>query len=278
MLFRSDADASLAQAHVRPGEERALGLVGIPAQPEGDTVLIVLDDLTEQERRELAEREFVSNAAHELRTPLTTIIGAVEVLQAGAKETPAERDRFLAHIEREAARLARLAHALLALARAHAGQEKPRLEPTQLEPLLREVADDLRPRDGVVVEVECAPGLAANVNRDLLEQALRNLGENAAKHTPSGRVVLRAYSAGRNVRVEVEDTGIGMSSDTQRHVFDRFYRGADRDPEGFGLGLAIVRQAVRSLDGRIELDSAPGEGTRVRIVLERAQVREQVPA
>jgi signal transduction histidine kinase len=273
-----DPDATLAQAHVRPDEERALGLVGIPAQPEGDTVLIVLDDLTEQERRELAEREFVSNAAHELRTPLTTIIGAIEVLQAGAKESPEERDRFLAHIEREAARLARLAHALLALARAHAGQERVRLEPTILEPILREVADDLRPRDGVLVEVECTPGLAANVNRDLLEQALRNLGENAAKHTPEGRVVLRAYAAGSAVRVEVEDTGIGMSSDTQGHVFDRFYRGADRDAEGFGLGLAIVRQAIRSLDGRIELDSAPGEGTRVRIVLERAQVREQVPA
>jgi two-component system phosphate regulon sensor histidine kinase PhoR len=273
-----DPDASLAQEHVRPGEERAIGLVGIPAQPEGDTVLIVLDDLTEQERRELAAREFVANAAHELRTPLTTIIGAVEVLQAGAKENPVELDRFLAHIEREAGRLGRLAHALLALARAHAGQEKPRVEPTPLEPLLREVADDLRPRDGVAVEVECAPGLAANVNRDVLEQALRNLGENAAKHTPSGRVVLRAYSTGRNVRIEVEDTGVGMSSETQRHVFDRFYRGLDRDPEGFGLGLAIVRQAVRSLDGRIELDSAPGEGTRVRIVLERTQVREQVPA
>ena len=172
----------------------------------------------------------------------------------------------------------RLAHALLALARAHAGQERVRLEPTILEPILREVANDLRPRDGVVVDVECTPGLAANVNRDLLEQALRNLGENAAKHTPQGRVVLRAYSAGSAVRVEVEDTGIGMSSETQGHVFDRFYRGADRDPEGFGLGLAIVRQAIRSLDGRIELDSAPGEGTRVRIVLERAQVREQVPA
>ncbi|HXR12195.1 MAG TPA: ATP-binding protein, partial [Gaiellaceae bacterium] len=181
-------------------------------------------------------------------------------------------------IEREAERLARLARALLTLARAHAGQERPRVDPTALEPLLREVADDLRPRDGVAVEIDCAPGLAANVNRDLLEQALRNLGENAARHTPSGRVVLRAYPDGRNVLVEVEDTGIGMSAETQRHAFDRFYRGRDRDPEGFGLGLAIVRQAVRSLDGRIELDSAPGEGTRVRIVLERAQVRERVPA
>src|SRR6478735_118628 len=182
-----DPAAGLAQAHLRPDDEQALALVGIPAT-EGDTVLIVLDDLTEQERRELAEREFVTNAAHELRTPLTTIIGAIDVLQGGAKDDPVERDRFLAHIEREAARLARLARALLTLARAHAGQERPRSEPVALQPLLQEVADDLRPPSGVAVEVECPPELAATVNRDLLEQVLRNLGENAAKHTQQGRV------------------------------------------------------------------------------------------
>src|SRR6478736_2005305 len=139
-----DADAGLAQAHLRPDDEQALALVGIPAA-EGDTVLVVLDDLSEQERRELAEREYVTNAAHELRTPLTTIIGAIEVLQGGAKEDPVERDRFLAHIEREAERLARLARALLTLARAHAGQERPRMEAVSLYALLQEVADEIHP-------------------------------------------------------------------------------------------------------------------------------------
>ena len=272
-----DADASLAQAHVRPGEERALGLVGIPAQPEGDTVLIVLDDLTEQERRELAEREFVSNAAHELRTPLTTIIGAVEVLQAGAKEDPVERDRFLGHIERESGRLARLARAMLTLARAHSGQEQPRVESVELAPLLRDVAAGLHPHAGVVVDVEAPAGLSVDANRDLLEQTLRNLGENAAKHTARGSISLRAHSNGHTVTVEVEDSGPGISPEVQRHVFDRFYRG-ERDAHGFGLGLAIVRESVRTLGGRIELDSSPGEGTVFRILLTPARVREEVPA
>ena len=272
-----DERASVRQVHVTPDEQHAYGLVGIPSQPDTDWALLVVDDLTEQERRELAEREFVSNAAHELRTPLTTIIGAVEVLQAGAKEDPAERDRFLGHIEREAGRLARLARAMLTLARAHSGQEPPRVEAVELAPLLRDVAAGLQPHEGVAVDVEVADGLAVEANRDLLEQALRNLGENAAKHTARGSVVLRAYGGGSTVTIEVEDSGPGISPEVQRHVFDRFYRG-ERDAHGFGLGLAIVRESVRTLGARIELDSSPGQGTVFRILLAPARVRERVPA
>ena len=272
-----DERATVTQVHVAPDEQHAYGVVGIPSQPETDWALLVVDDLTEQERRELAEREFVSNAAHELRTPLTTIIGAVEVLQAGAKDDPAERDRFLAHIERESGRLARLARAMLTLARAHAGQEQPRMEVVEVGPLLREVAAGLQPHTGVSVDVEVPDGLTVDSNRDLLEQALRNLGENAAKHTVRGSVVLRAHVEGGRVAVEVEDSGPGMSAEVQRHVFDRFYRG-ERDELGFGLGLAIVRESVRTLGGRIELDSSPGQGTVFRILLAPARVREEVPA
>jgi len=272
-----DERASVTQVHVTPDEQHAYGVTGIPSQPETDWALLVVDDLTDQERRELAEREFVSNAAHELRTPLTTIIGAVEVLQAGAKEDPVARDRFLGHIEREAGRLARLARAMLTLARAHSGQEQPRVEAVELAPLLRDVAAGLQPHKGVSLDVEVPEGLAVQANRDLLEQALRNLGENAAKHTARGSVVLRAYGNESTVAVEVEDSGPGMSPEVQRHVFDRFYRG-ERDAHGFGLGLAIVRESVRTLGGRIELDSSLGEGTLFRILLEPARVREQVPA
>ncbi len=272
-----DERATVTQVHVTPDEQHAYAVVGIPSQPETDWALLVVDDLTEQERRELAEREFVSNAAHELRTPLTTIIGAIEVLQAGAKEDPVARDRFLAHIEREAGRLARLARAMLTLARAHSGQEQPRAEAVELAPLLRDVAAGLQPRQGVVVDVEVPGGLFVNANRDLLEQTLRNLGENAAKHTARGSVVLRAYGAGSAVTLEVEDSGPGISPEVQRHVFDRFYRG-ERDAHGFGLGLAIVRESVRTLGGRIELDSSPGEGTVFRILLAPARVPEEVTA
>ena len=125
--------------------------------------------------------------------------------------------------------------------------------------------------------MEVPEELTVEANRDLLEQALRNLGENAAKHTAHGSVVLRAYADGSTVTVEVEDSGPGISSEVQRHVFDRFYRG-ERDADGFGLGLAIVWESVRTLGGRIELDSSPGQGTVFRILLAPARVREEVPA
>jgi signal transduction histidine kinase/HAMP domain-containing protein len=250
-------------------DARVVSVVGIPARGAPDTVVLVLADLTDAEERELSEREFVANAAHELRTPLTTIIGAVEVLQAGAKEDPAERDRFLAHIEREAGRLARLARALLVLARAQTTREEIGIDEVELRPLLEDVAVVLTPRDGVTVDIECADELVVETSGELLEQALRNLAENAAKHTSDGRIVLRALRLDGSLRIEVEDTGPGMTAQTQRHVFERFYRGQGRDPDGFGLGLAIVSQAVHALGGRIELDSEPGGGSRFTIVLDR---------
>lgn len=265
--------ARVAQARFAPRDDRTYGVVGLPARREAETAILVLTDVSESERRERAEREFVTNAAHELRTPLAAITGAVEVLQQGAKETPVERDRFIAHIEREAARLGRLTKALLVLARAQTQQEAPRLAPVELAPLLREVAASLHPAKGVGVDVECPAGLTAHADRDLVEQALANLAANAVKHTERGLVTLRARDGRAVVLVEVVDTGPGMSPDELERMFDRFYRGGRRDADGFGLGLAIARQSVRALGGRIEVDSAPGRGTTVRMVLPAASER-----
>jgi signal transduction histidine kinase len=262
-----DERAAPEQARVALDDGRTFSIAGIPARTGAETAVIVLLDLTDENRRELSEREFVANAAHELRTPLTTIIGAVEVLQAGAKEVPEQRDRFLAHIEREANRLARLARALLVLARAQTRYEEPQRDDVAVGVLLEDVAASLHPRDGVRVVVECERDLTVVTNRDLLEQALRNLAENAAKHTFAGRIVLRGLRARDAVRIDVEDTGGGIAPEAQRFVFGRFSRGEDRQGDGFGLGLAIVREAVQALEGRVELDSAPGAGTRFSILL-----------
>jgi signal transduction histidine kinase len=261
-----------ARMHVADGED-AFDVGGIPAHESGLAVL-VLSDVSAEERRERAEREFVANAAHELRTPLQTILGAVEMLQSGAKEDMADRDMFLAHIERETQRLTRLVRALLVLARTQALREAPATTDVELRSVLGEVAESLRPADGVAVSVECAEGLALRTHRELLEQALVNLAGNAAKHTSTGSIALRAAATNGTATIEVADTGSGIPPEHAERVFDRFYRGTSRSEDGFGLGLAIAAEAVRVLGGRVEVESEPDRGTTIRISLPLVEVEE----
>jgi two-component system, OmpR family, phosphate regulon sensor histidine kinase PhoR len=230
-------------------------------------VLVVFRDVTDRERRERTERDFVTNAAHELQTPIASIVSAIEVLQAGAKDRREDRDRFLVHIERAADRLGKLTRALLVLARAQNTIERPRSEVIAVEPLLHSVAGGITAR---TVEVRCAPDVAVIANRALLEQALASLGENAVKYT-TGDVLLTGESATGRVLIEVVDRGPGIAAEHRPHVFDRFYR-VREDKDGFGLGLAIVREAVDAIGGELELDSG-ANGTRVSIALPGARVR-----
>jgi PAS domain S-box-containing protein len=230
-------------------------------------VLVTAREVTERMR---AEREFVPNAAHELLTPLAAMHAAIDVLQSGAKEVPADRDAFLADLEREVNRLGRLAHALLLLARVQATGEAPRLDAVAVSPLVHEIAETLRAGTEVAVDVVCSDDVAVLGERGLLERALANLAENAASHTLRGCIVLAAQ-LGRDglVEIEVRDTGTGMAPAEQARAFERFYR-MGTPGAGFGLGLAIVREVVRVLDGSVEIDSEPGVGTSVRLRLPAA--------
>ncbi len=251
---------------------RVISLNGIPHRP-GEDVFLLLADVTASTRRTRTEREFVRNAAHELRTPLTAISTAIEVLQSGAKEIPEERDRFLAHIERQAARLGRLTQSLLVLARAQSGQQAPRLEFVPLKPLLEEIAAALRPPDDVHLEVECEPDLALFVDRDLAEHAVLNLAVNATRHTRRGSVRIVARGVGeRSVEIEIADDGEGILPEHRERLVEAFYRGTARDGEGFGLGLAISSQAIAVLGGSLEIDSEPGVGTRAVVTLPSARL------
>ena len=267
----TDGRAQLSEFRIRHRDGRWLVLDGgLTAIEDGETKLLLVTarDVTERARRERAEREFVSNAAHELLTPLAAMMAAIDVLQCGAKEIPAERDAFLDDLEREVGRLGRLAHALLVLARVQATDEPPRLQSVELAPLLDEVAGSLRASSDVAVDVVCGETIAVLAERDLLERALVNVAENAAAHTARGCIVIAARPGREDsVAIEVRDTGSGMPPDERERAFERFYRVGARGSEGFGLGLAIVREAVRALNGTVEIESEPGIGTAVRLTL-----------
>ncbi len=222
-----------------------------------DIGAILIEDVSDRERRARAEREFVANAAHELLTPLTGIVGAAHVLQAGAKDVPEERERFIDHIAAECSRLARIARSLLVLARAQSGEEPPRLEILSLRQLLGEVVELV----GVDVTVRCDEDLTVFADADLLVQALVNLVANAARHGSGGELVVEAREIHANI-VELDVLDAGAAGPHLEAFQRRFRTAAGRDGGGFGLGLSIAQQSLDVIGANLLLN---GSSARVEI-------------
>ncbi|MBS1679653.1 MAG: HAMP domain-containing protein [Actinobacteria bacterium] len=243
------------------------------ALPDERAVLAVLRDRTDELRRELAEADFISNAAHELRNPLAGMSGAIEVLQSGAKNNPLDRDHFLNRLADDAERMKALTASLLTLARVES-RGAAENEVVDVAIAVRDVvaAVDPPPRIDLVVDVE--EDLAAAGDPTLLRQVMIGLLTNAFKNTPPpGTVTLRGRRQGMGeVVLEVIDTGTGIPGPEIERVFERFYRRSEsRKQEGFGLGLAIARRMVDVMGGTIGAESVLGEGSTFWVRLPLAQ-------
>jgi len=238
-----------------------------------------LERLFEAERESKETlRRFAADASHELRTPLTSIIGYLDVLDESGDKDPVVRRQVLRAIREEGERMARLVEDLLVLARLDA-QRKMHVELVDLVALARETTVNYSRR-----QVEfAAPDLVVPVlvDREALRRVVSNLLSNAIKHTPpEQRILVSVDREGWEAVLRVADEGAGMPEDALPHVFERFYRTeSSRAGEGTGLGLAIVRETVEALEGRIEVESAPGTGSTftVRLPLSERLPKKDVP-
>lgn len=243
------------------------------ALPKERAVLVVARDRTDEMRRELAEADFISNAAHELRNPLAGISSAIEVLQEGAKDDPKALDHFLGRLAEDAERMNRLTRSLLTLARVEslgAGES----EDVDVAAAVRDTVEAVAPPRHIELGTEVEPELFAKADATLLRQVLIGLLTNAFKHTPlPGRVTVRGRRDGeREVVLEVIDTGPGIPEAEIERVFERFYRRDEsRKQEGFGLGLAIARRMVSVMGGEIGAHSVEGQGSTFWVRLPVAQ-------
>jgi signal transduction histidine kinase len=215
------------------------------------------------EENEGARRRLLADVSHELRTPLTIIEGTIEGIVEGLY--PADQGT-LERVLVETRQLERLIEDLRTLSLADAGALALRREPTDLGALVAEIVAGLMPQAavaGVALEADTEATLP-EIDLDPLRvrQVIANLIANAIRHTPHGGSVtasVRALPAGQSV--SVVDTGEGMSAEDAARAFDRFWRSPGSS--GAGLGLAIVRDLVAAHGGSVELQSAPGAGTRV---------------
>lgn len=219
------------------------------------------------------QTRFVSDASHELRTPIAVLKGYADLLERWGKDDPQVRDEAIAAIQTEAQRMSRLVEQLLFLARGDSGRTKLTMAPVDVEALVREVWEESNMIDpNHQWELEAAPGLMLQADRDMIKQALRILTDNAAKYTPAGgEIRLRTYrdEAGRCC-IAVRDSGMGIRAEDAPHVFQRFYRAdpaRSRQSGGAGLGLSIASWIIDQHGGYLEVYSWEGVGSRFTIVL-----------
>ncbi|MEV8341269.1 sensor histidine kinase [Streptomyces niveus] len=232
-----------------------------------NTMLEHIDDsLAVRTEAEQRLRRFVADASHELRTPLMSVRGYADLFQYAAANEPAERDRHLARLRAEAARMGLLLDDLLLLARLDAADvEAPlRLEETDPAELLNQAADAFRagrPDHPLSVRVDGGP-VRMRLDPLRIRQVLDNLLTNAAVHTPARTPVSLELSVERDAAVvRVGDRGPGIPATDQERVFDRFYRvdkARTRDSGGSGLGLAVARSLIQAHHGTTEVASRPG--------------------
>ncbi len=237
-------------------------------ESEGKTVGVVLlsFDTTERAEAERSRREFTANVSHELKTPLTAILGSSELLQAGLVKDE-DIPRFAGHIHSEAARLLTLIEDIIRLSQLDEGGGLP-TEEVELSEVVRDVVAQLSPKaaeHNVTIDVQAGPCVLSGVPR-LFQEIVYNLTENAIKYNVDGGSVHIGVT-GEGV-LTVADTGVGIPSEHQGRVFERFYRvdkSHSRAIGGTGLGLSIVKHAAAHLGATVDLQSSVGRGTTVTV-------------
>lgn len=247
------------------------------AQGESIGAVIVLSDVTNLRRLENVRRDFVANVSHELKTPVTSIKGFVETLLDGAMREPAEAERFLKIIAKQANRLDAIIDDLLNLAQIERDRERGQihLELTALkEPLQAAIQTCEAKADAkqITIELKC-PDADATIDAALLEQAVVNLIDNAIKYSDAGsRIEVKVSQTSTDTVVSVRDEGCGIEEQHQARIFERFYRvdkARSRNLGGTGLGLAIVKHIAQAHGGNVSVESAPGKGSVFSIHLPR---------
>lgn len=246
--------------------------------------LLTFADLSRARLVEQTRADFVANASHELRTPLANIMGFIETLQGPAASDPRSTERFLSIMGREAARMARLIDDLLSLSRIELDRYVRPQTALALQPVIEEAVRAFAPRAEQGerrVRIDIAPGLPpALAERDQISQVLNNLLSNALKYGRDGTEVLveadvEPQLRGRPMlRISVSDEGDGIDPQHLPRLTERFYRidtARSRSLGGTGLGLAIVKHIVERHRGRFSIESTPGVGTRVAILLPVAE-------
>ncbi len=237
-------------------------------------ILVVIHDITSQQKLELSRREFVANVSHELRTPLTTVKSYAETLMDMPVDDKQLQNRFLETIAAEADRMTRIVKDLLTLSRLDEGQYEVRpFESIDLPAFVGGITERMffpaKEKHQTINFHTSGKAFTVMTDKDKLEQVIINIVSNAIKYTPeNGRIDVYTDRVYKDAYIKVRDNGIGIPEENLPRIFERFYRvdkARSRETGGTGLGLAIAKQLINQLGGNITINSTYGEGTEVII-------------
>ena len=277
-LERSRSDESEGVELTGLGGSRRHWLMRVSELADG-TSLIRFVDRSEARAAEQMRVDFVANASHELRTPLATLIGYTETLREQSDEIdPATRERFLSVVHDEARRMQRVVEDLISLSRIEAEKFTTPTDAVALEPLIDQALKGERraaEERGTALVRDIAsnlPRIAGDAGQ--IAQLLDNLLSNALRYgEPGTPVTVSAHAEGPMVHLSVRDQGDGIAPEHVARVTERFYRvdtSRSRSLGGTGLGLSIVKHIVERHRGRLKIESEPGRGTSVHVLLPAA--------
>jgi heavy metal sensor kinase len=263
---------SLAE-QIRYGRFERRIAVGVKGKEVDDLVRIFNEMLDSIEYSMEAQKRFTSDVSHEIRSPLTSLRGSIEVALR-KKRTPEEYEELLGNNLSDIIRLSRIVDDLLFLAKADNNILELRKQSFDVNQLLKHIIERLR-YEGLSIVEKYDENMEVYGDSSILEQAFRNLINNAIKYTPrGGTVTITSEAANDSVKVTISDSGIGIPDDEVPHVFERFYRvdkERSRKMGGTGLGLAITQWIVNAHGGQIIVKSTIGSGSDFVVVLPRTQ-------
>ncbi|WP_077390884.1 sensor histidine kinase [Mobilibacterium timonense] len=255
----------------RDGREFQINISRVDSSKNRSGIIILVFDNTERIYAERNRREFTANVSHELKTPMHSIMGSAELIESGIAQGDDVRV-FAGKIRKDANRLLGLIDDIIHLSRLDEGVPLKR-EPLELKAYIEEEAANfvsLAKEKDVKVNVT-GDTVFLVTTRELLHEITYNLIENAIKYNvEGGSVTINTSRDNEKAVIEVADSGIGIPAEDQERVFERFYRvdkSRSKERGGTGLGLSIVKHATMDLGGEIELESAPGKGTTIRVRL-----------
>ena len=278
---RSDEELLLRAEISKIEKEDKEDLTQMSTELEG--YIIVLYDVTDQERQEKERREFVSTVSHELRTPLTTMNSYIEALEEGVLEDKELAPQFIDTIHKETTRMIRMVNELMQLGKMDIKEEHYEKEFIDINKMLEQITDRFaltHPEKNFIKHISKTP-IFVEGDQDKLTQVFDNIVNNAIKYSPNGKNItirVRQNYHHNRVSISIKDEGVGIPLVHIDKIFNRFYRvdkSRQRSMGGTGLGLALAKTIVEAHKGRIWAQSREGYGSIIFVTLPCEQIDDE---